>query len=51
VRPTDRAEVGLAEFARVCGVPSHDFAADFGLAVTVEHHDAELVLEPPSLQR
>ena len=45
-----RSELGVAERLRVgCG-PSDDLAAELGLAVAVQHRDAEPITEPAGLQ-
>ena len=44
-------QLRLAPLTRVGGRPAHHLAAEFGLAVRVEHEDAEPVPEPASLNR
>src|SRR5439155_25004964 len=51
VRTADRAEFGVAERAPVGRVPPDDFAADLGLAVAIEHRDAEPLDEAARLER
>ena len=45
LRPSDDAELGLAVLPGVGGRPADDLATDLGLAVAVEHDDAEAVAE------
>ena len=51
VGPTDGTELRVAELLRVSRTPPDDLAADLGLAVAVQHRDAELITEAPGLER